>query len=65
MSDGYQDQFGGPNGKKFLSKNLKQLLKDNSQLTMNEQKEILETTILNWIGNGEQIDDITILGIKI
>jgi tetratricopeptide (TPR) repeat protein len=65
MTDGYQDQFGGPKHKKFLSKNLKQLLLDNAQLTMNEQKELLEKTLVDWIGDGEQIDDITILGIKI
>jgi hypothetical protein len=32
---------------------------------MSEQKEILDSTLTNWIGKGEQIDDITILGIKI
>jgi serine phosphatase RsbU (regulator of sigma subunit) len=67
MSDGYEDQFGGPNHKKFLSKNLKQLLKDNCKLPMSEQKEILEKTLINWMGADinlqEQIDDITILGI--
>jgi len=65
MSDGYQDQFGGPNGKKFLSKNLKQLLIANCQLSMENQKQILEKTLIEWIGEGEQIDDITILGIKV
>ena len=65
MSDGYQDQFGGLKGKKFLSKNLKQLLLDNCQLPMPEQKQILEKTLVEWIGEGEQIDDITILGIRI
>ena len=65
MSDGYADQFGGPKGKKFLSKNLKQLLIDNSQLDMNEQKDKLFTTFENWRGNHEQIDDVTVLGIKI
>ena len=65
LSDGYADQFGGRNHKKFLSRNLKQLLITNCQLPMPEQKIILETTLLNWIGDGEQIDDITIVGIKI
>ena len=65
MSDGYQDQFGGTNGKKFLSKNLKQLLIDNCQLPMDEQKQVLEKTLIEWIGDGEQIDDITVVGIKI
>jgi serine phosphatase RsbU (regulator of sigma subunit) len=42
FTDGYADQFGGPKGKKFMYKNFKQLLIDNSQLSMQEQKEILE-----------------------
>ena len=65
MSDGFQDQFGGPNGKKYKSYQLKKLLIDNSEKSLSEQKEVLETTLINWIGRGEQIDDITILGIKI
>ncbi|OFX61468.1 MAG: hypothetical protein A2046_00115 [Bacteroidetes bacterium GWA2_30_7] len=65
MSDGYEDQFGGPKGKKFLSKNLKQLLMINAELSMEEQKKVLEKTLIEWIGEGEQIDDITILGLKI
>lgn len=65
MSDGYQDQFGGPKKKKFLSKKLKELLKENSHLAMNVQKELLEKTHLDWKGNGEQIDDITVIGIRI
>ncbi|OFX61465.1 MAG: hypothetical protein A2046_00095 [Bacteroidetes bacterium GWA2_30_7] len=65
MSDGYEDQFGGPKGKKFLSKNLKKLLIANCKLSMEGQKNILEKTLIEWVGEGEQIDDITILGIKI
>jgi ligand-binding sensor domain-containing protein/serine phosphatase RsbU (regulator of sigma subunit) len=65
MSDGYQDQFGGNKGKKFMSKNLKQLVVDNAHLSMDEQKNVLENTLDNWIGIGEQIDDISFFGIKI
>ncbi|HBF87778.1 MAG TPA: hypothetical protein DDX39_03970 [Bacteroidales bacterium] len=65
ISDGYEDQFGGSKGKKFMSKNLKQLFIDNCHLSMNEQKEVLEKTLTDWIGDGEQIDDITVMGIKI
>lgn len=65
MSDGYQDQFGGEKGKKFFSKNLKQLIIANCQLPMEQQKQVLETTLINWIGDGEQIDDITLVGIRI
>jgi serine phosphatase RsbU (regulator of sigma subunit) len=64
MSDGYADQFGGPEHKKFQTKKFKTLLLTNSQLPMPDQKQTLETTINEWIGNYEQTDDITILGIK-
>ena len=64
MSDGFEDQFGGENNKKFKSKQLKDLLVANSTKSMNHQKEILETILINWIGKSEQIDDITIVGIK-
>lgn len=69
MSDGYQDQFGGPKGKKILTRNLKHLLSEHCFKSMNNQKEILDYTINNWKNNYgttyEQTDDITILGIKI
>ena len=64
-SDGYEDQFGGEKGKKFLSKNLKQLLQDNCDKPMDEQRNILDTTFENWKGEHEQIDDVTLLGIRI
>ena len=32
---------------------------------MENQKQVLETTLIEWIGEGEQIDDITLLGVKI
>lgn len=65
FTDGYADQFSEKLNKKFMYKNLKKLLIDNSQKPMNEQKEVLEKTLIEWIGDGEQIDDITVLGIKI
>jgi serine phosphatase RsbU (regulator of sigma subunit)/Tfp pilus assembly protein PilF len=65
MSDGYQDQFGGPRYKKFLSKNLRKLILENCYKPMGEQRKIYESTIVNWIGNNEQVDDITFMGIKI
>jgi tetratricopeptide (TPR) repeat protein len=65
MSDGYQDQFGGPHGKKFLSKKLKELLETDSHLSMEKQKELLEKAHDNWKADREQIDDITIIGLKI
>ncbi len=65
FSDGYADQFGGPMNKKFKYKPFKRLLLENADKPMNEQKQILETTFKNWKNNIEQVDDITIIGIKI
>ncbi len=65
ITDGYPDQFGGEKGKKFMSKNLKELLKNNSHLSMTEQKIILEQTFNNWKGDLEQVDDVTIIGIRV
>ncbi|MBI5219033.1 MAG: SpoIIE family protein phosphatase [Bacteroidia bacterium] len=64
-SDGYEDQFGGPNGKKFYSKKLNQLLSDNSNKPMDQQKDVLDTTFETWKGDYEQVDDVLIAGIKI
>lgn len=63
-SDGIVDQFGGPRNKKFMTKRLLQLLSSNSALPMNEQKEIIDHTMLTWKAGGEQTDDVLIMGIK-
>ncbi|MFW5793155.1 MAG: tetratricopeptide repeat protein [Bacteroidota bacterium] len=70
FSDGIIDQFGGPEGKKFSSKRLKQLISDNADKPMLKQKEIIEKTLDDWqnpvdLEKFEQVDDITLLGIKI
>ena len=65
LTDGYPDQFGGEKGKKFMSKNLRELLVTNSHLPMQEQKEILEKVFSNWVGDLEQVDDVTIIGVRI
>jgi len=65
ITDGFPDQFGGEKGKKFMSKNLKELLCANAHLPMQEQKEMLERTFKNWVGDLEQIDDVTIIGIRV
>ena len=64
-SDGYADQFGGPDGKKFMTKKLKELLVQIHQQPMKEQQEILSSTILNWMGKEhEQIDDELVIGFR-
>lgn len=65
LTDGFPDQFGGERGKKFMSKNLRELLVSNSHLSMNEQKELLYKTFRNWTGDLEQVDDVTVIGIRV
>lgn len=65
LTDGFPDQFGGEKGKKFMSKNLRELLANNSHLTMNEQQDLLEKTFSDWVGQLEQVDDVTIIGVRI
>jgi hypothetical protein len=66
-SDGYQDQFGGLQGKKFMTGRFKKLLTEIEIQTMQEQVIILDTTIKNWIleGNEKQIDDILVMGLRV
>jgi len=65
LTDGFPDQFGGEKGKKFMSKNLRELLAANSNLPMDEQKQLLEKTLANWVGNLEQVDDVTLIGVRV
>ena len=64
FSDGYPDQFGGPKQKKYMMKNFKKLLLSIQDKTMNEQKTILETTMAEWKGDTEQVDDILVMGVR-
>ncbi|MEM6829613.1 MAG: SpoIIE family protein phosphatase, partial [Bacteroidota bacterium] len=64
-SDGYQDQFGGENDKKFMSKNFNKLLEDSANGSMLEQKRTIERTFAKWTRNTTQTDDIVVLGFEI
>jgi serine phosphatase RsbU (regulator of sigma subunit) len=64
-TDGYADQFGGPNGKKIKYKQLNNLLLDISNLDLYLQKEKLEDFFENWKGELEQVDDVCIIGIRL
>jgi len=67
FSDGYADQFGGPNEKaeKFMIKKFKTILLNIYQKPMNEQKEILDNEIKDWMKNVRQTDDIIVIGFKL
>ena len=65
FTDGYSDQFGGAEGKKFKSANLKRLLQDNYQKSVPELGIILNETFETWMKDEEQIDDVCLLIFKI
>ena len=66
FSDGFIDQFGGTDGRKFSSKRFKELLMTIQDLPMLQQQEILETTLEEWRGEEYQpIDDVLIVGFRL
>jgi serine phosphatase RsbU (regulator of sigma subunit) len=65
FSDGFIDQFGGEKRKKFMSGNFKKLLLSVQNETMDKQGQILEETFESWRGEVEQIDDVSVIGVKI
>lgn len=65
FSDGYQDQFGGQKGKKFYKKNLLKLIESAADRPMAEQELTILQTFVNWKGNGMQMDDVTVMGVRL
>ncbi len=65
FSDGYADQFGGPQGKKFKLTQMKAMLLSIQNHDMHEQECILDQTIESWRGSLEQVDDILIVGLRV
>lgn len=65
FSDGYQDQFGGPKGKKFMTRKFYNLLHEISSKPLAKQGDILDKTLNDWMGDVEQIDDILVLGVRV
>lgn len=65
FSDGFADQFGGPKGKKFMTGRMKDLLIENSNLSMKEQHDKMLATHNEWKGEYKQVDDILVMGIRL
>ena len=63
FTDGYCDQFGGAQGKKFGKKSFRELLISIQEKSMSEQKQILNKAIDEWIGELDQLDDICVFGV--
>ena len=65
FTDGYTDQFGGPDNKKFLIPKMKKLLLEIYQLPFTEQKEKLIQNMKEWKGDNELIDDLLVIGFRL
>ena len=65
LTDGLPDQFGGPKGKKFMYKQLKELLVTIATEPMETQKQILTDALNTWKGDLEQVDDVCLIGVRV
>jgi serine phosphatase RsbU (regulator of sigma subunit) len=65
FTDGYKDQNGGPNNKRFFIGPFKEMLKEIAPLNCSEQKQVLIQKFADWKKEREQIDDICIVGIQV
>ena len=65
FTDGYADQFGGPNGKKLKSKVFKEQITQFSTAKTSDIKQAIENVFVKWKGSHEQVDDVLVVGIKI
>ena len=64
FSDGYSDQFGGPQGKKYKRIQFIEFLKKIQSYPVHEHRGLLEREHLAWRGSVEQIDDIVVMGVE-
>ncbi len=64
FSDGFVDQFGGSEGKKFKYRRFRHLLLNIHKLPADDQKSILHQKLEEWMGDYEQVDDIIIIGMR-
>jgi serine phosphatase RsbU (regulator of sigma subunit) len=65
FSDGFIDQKGGKDNKKFMSKNFKNLLLEIHDQAMYDQKDILDKKLVDWMGSNSQMDDILVIGVRV
>jgi len=65
FSDGFADQFGGPENKKIRAKGLTDLLLSIAHLPSEEQHVAIANNFLEWMGNNEQMDDVSLMGIRV
>ena len=64
FTDGYPDQFGGEEGRKFMYKPFKKLLIKNANQPMNKQHTLLNDAFEKWKGHEDQVDDVCVIGVR-
>jgi len=65
FTDGYCDQFGGQGGKKMKVSRLRTLIDEISSLTLEEQRKQVKDFFFEWMGTGDQVDDVLFMGLKV
>jgi PAS domain S-box-containing protein len=64
FTDGFEDQFGGPKGKKYRSSHFREFLQSIHTNEMPKQKEMLQKEFKDWKGTHEQLDDVLVMGVR-
>ncbi len=65
ITDGFADQFGGPKGKKFKYKQLQELLQSTITSNLSDQLNTVDQTFASWKGELEQVDDVTVIALRV
>jgi len=65
FTDGYADQFGGPEGKKIMTKKFRELVQTMHDSPMKDQQTTLNGYFENWKGKFEQVDDVLVIGCRV
>jgi len=65
FSDGLPDQFGGPEGKKYFPKRIRQIIMDNQTMSMAQMYQVFKSDYIDWLGEGTPIDDVLMIGIRL
>ena len=65
FSDGFADQFGGPDGKKFRITELRKLICNLADTPLDKQRKVLERTFPDWKGRKSPVNDVSIMGMKV